>query len=106
MSQQITIYPDGGMELLRVSSGNGLDLRMFGTVEARRVSDIVFDDAAQKWKIDILGQGLLTLSEWANVAKKPLPCFARLAADGVILLAEYEQAVDVEVQYFNARRVK
>ena len=75
MSQQITIYPDGGMESLRVSSGNGLDLRMFGTVEARRVSDIVFDDAAQKWKIDILGQGLLTLSEWANVAKKPLPCF-------------------------------
>lgn len=48
MSQQITIYPDGGMESLRVSSGNGLDLRMFGTVEARRVSDIVFDDAAQK----------------------------------------------------------
>lgn len=106
MSQQITIYPDGGMESLRVSSGNGLDLRMFGTVEARRVSDIVFDDAAQKWKIDILGQGLLTLSEWANVAKKPLPCFACLAADGVILLAEYEQAVDVEVQYFNARRIK
>ena len=76
---------------------------MFGTVEARRVSDIVFDDAAQKWKIDILGQGLLTLSEWANVAKKPLPCFARLPADGVILLAEYEQAVDVDHRGTGAR---
>lgn len=56
--QVITISPDGTMETLRQKKGQGIDLREFGEIEMKRVSEVSLDEENQKYYVQFLDGAL------------------------------------------------
>lgn len=97
--QVISISPEGVMQSLRRKKGQGLDLRQFGTAEVKRVSEIIFDDAAQKFYVQFLEGALagrkLTYTLYTAVTEKTTRF---INSQPVMLFDEYEDAVAAEVE--------
>ena len=101
--QVISISPNGALEALRAKKGQGLDLRQFGQAEVKRVSEILFDDKAQKFYVSFLeGQlagRILTPALYTAATGKPTA-----ALPGKMLFDDYEDGVAAEVEVLDALR--
>jgi hypothetical protein len=122
--QVITIGRDGSMSGLQRKPGQGLDLRQFGKADIKRASLIEWDAERQAWFIDVLqeaGRGKLTFSAFRNsqpeswradragdklTALAPSGWARDHNGDDVLLFAEYDEAVKVEIAYLDALRLK
>lgn len=72
-NQIITIAPDGALSGLQRKPGQGLNLQTLGTAKTIRASEIVWDETAQAWFIDVLqdaGRGSVTLRRF-EMATQP-----------------------------------
>lgn len=112
-TQVITFRPDGSIDGLQFK-GKGIDLRRFGSAKITRTTDILFDEASQKWTIKFL-HGTCTGQTAAVWHAQRFECMIELEAmfrplrsdeprDTVLAFEEYEQAVAVEVLLLQAAR--
>lgn len=85
MQQVITIQPDGGMSGLHHKKGKGLDLRQFGKVSIRRVSEILWDEDEQNWYVRIIDGPL----EHTILDQR---------------FDDYDEAVEAEISFLNEKR--
>ncbi len=123
VSQVISIGPDGGMSGLQVKPGKGLDLRQFGAAEVVRASEIIFDVTTQAWAVQLLDapgheadRGKRITTVMATEAGL-LPTVRRMITDaqilpdastedGALLFHGYDVAVEFEIAYLDAWRLK
>lgn len=125
MKQVISISANGIMSGLQRKPGQGLDLTKFGPATVTRASEIVWDEAEQAWKIDVLqeaGKGVVTGKDFcmavagdsmfrAAIGAVQITCIApTLRRDtefaAPLLFGSYDDAVRVEIAYLDALRVK
>lgn len=103
--QVISISGTGVMQCLRPKKGQGLDLRVFGNAEVKRVSEILFCDTAQKFYVQfldgILAGRKLTFTLYCAATGKRV---SFTAGQPVMLFDEYEDAVTAEVETLDAIR--
>lgn len=127
MSQIITIGPDGRVSGLQRKRNQGVSLKSLGHAEIERVSEIVWNELAQRWTVRILNENVcqwvaeqagrthvfegatLILGAWAAAGISDMP-------DGAVVLGpeggewlgfdEYEDGVAAEVAFLDALRLK
>lgn len=100
MKQVVTVDPVGVVSGLQVKPGRGLDLRFLGRANISRVSEIEWNQNAQKWQIRILLGPYAGKLITDKMARKP----GGLSEPA--LFAEYDSAVDTEVAVLNALRLE
>lgn len=123
MSQVITIGPDGSMSGLQVKPGRGVDLRQFGRASIVRASEIVWDETHQAWTVVIqdapgmdvlkgvtvtLGMASLAcvLDKVAEIQNRGLNRVMAWGQDNPLRFSEYDEAVEFEIAYLDAWRLK
>lgn len=93
--QVITVTPDGEVSALRVKKGSGLDLRSLGsTVEVERVSEILWEEVAQKWFVKFVAGPMA-----GKFIVKP-------GSTATCYFDEYEDAVEAEIAVLNYVRLQ
>lgn len=132
MQQVVTIHPDGGMSGLQRKRGKGLDLRQFGRASIERVSEIVWCEDRQRWKVQVLD---LKVAYWMAYGKEHpgtrssrlseghRPCLTwfhwkaaglpenfpggcRISTGGGLMTwDDYDRAVEAEVRFLDALRL-
>ncbi len=116
--QVITIGPTGVMAGLQHKPGKGVDLRQFGKASITRASSIEWDEDAQRWTVLPLSgptkDQSLTVSHVLQYARAMISDMTDLGGSGpqwtvspvdVLLFEDYDDAVSVEIAYFNALRL-
>ncbi len=116
--QVITIGPTGAMASLQMKPGKGVDLRQFGKVSITRASSIEWVEAEQRWTVLPLSgptaNQTLTVSHVLQYARDMISDMTDLGGSGpqwtvspvdVLLFEDYDDAVSVEIGYFNALRL-
>lgn len=117
--QVITISPTGGMAGLQHKPGRGLDLRQFGKASIKRVSSIEWDEEAQRWTVLPLSgptkDQTLTVSHLMQYGRDAINVVTAIGLEGkapwtvspedVLLFEEYDDAVSVEIAFFNSLRL-
>lgn len=109
-TQVVTINPDGSVEGLQRKPGQGLDLRVLGTADIRRVSEIEFNCTTQKWFVHVLlgrwAGAVLGTSHFMNHVKT-IPEGGSADWDaGTVEFDDYDKAVAAEVAFLDAVRLK
>lgn len=122
--QVISILVDGTMQGLQVKPGQGLDLTKFGKATVIRASEIVWDEDAQAWFVDVLqeaGRGPVTFNRFADGAlgadaqstSDVTVTLNRIAPSGwsgednePLLFISYDEAVRAEVAYLDGLRLQ
>lgn len=125
--QIITIHPDGSLSGLHHKKGMSLH-RVFGDAEIRRVSEILWSKDSQKWFVKVLDKnivawmtetwptespGTLTWDHWMAATDQrrvlgqgnEMPGGASVLV-GVLYFDEYEEAVQAEIDFLNALRLR
>lgn len=114
IKQVITVRPDGSIEGLAFKN-KGLNLQQFGRAKIERTSEIVFDEALQKWTIKFLhGTCAGQTARLAHAMR--FECVAELAercpgltandsADTTLAFDDYDRAVQIEVLLIQAARL-
>ena len=87
MNQSLAISPSGAISGLQLK-GSGVDLRKMGKASIRRVSDIVWCEASQRWQVKFL-RGALAGQRLLDQAGIPME------------YEEYDDAVKAEVSFVN-----
>lgn len=120
MQQQvITISAAGVMSGLQVKPGRGVNLQTFGRAKTTRASEIVWDEEAQRWRIDALVQPVI---DWAGGSTVTPAYFHRAGCDAKTFACEfetgkgfflkplhfrdYDEAVRAEIAYLDALRLR
>lgn len=109
--QVITIGHGGSLSGLQVKPGKGLDLRQFGKAKIERVSEILWDEEAQKWYVQIIAGPLkgevLTAPLWDEGVAKPTPSGSTVTrTDYRLDFDDYDFAVRAEIEVLDAFRLK
>lgn len=116
--QVITIQPDGTVSGLQVKPGKGVNLQSLGKAKTVRASEIAWDEDAQFWYVDVLqtpGKGPVTLNKFMDAfipgTTPPLGDLAPSAqnitdSNAPIYFSEYPDAVEVEIAYLDALRLR
>ncbi len=104
-TQVLSISNTGVMQSLRKKKGQGIDLRTFGNTEVERVSEILFDDAAQKFYVQFL-TGLLagrklTYPLYSAITGKTTTF---INSKPVMFFNDYEDGVAAEVEVLDLIR--
>ncbi len=111
IEQVITISPSGAITTLRTKGG--VDIRSLGKVEIQRISEIVWDEEAQRWKVVFLhgrwANTSLSLSYLCDLFKSGfrngvLPDYDVDAPSGTLYFTDYEDGVTAEVAVINHLR--
>ncbi len=104
-TQVLSISNTGVMQSLRKKKGQGIDLRTFGNTEVERVSEVLFDDTAQKFYVTFLAGLLagrkLTYQLYSAVTGKTT---AFINSKPVMLFDDYEDGVAAEVEVLDLIR--
>lgn len=109
--QVITIGPDGSLRGL-VQKGK-LDFRAFGSASIKRITEILWDEAQQRWCVHFL-LGVYAGTRLTEAMAQPFGVVDALKAlDGessgrgaaVFYFPEYDNAVQAEVAFINAARL-
>lgn len=115
--QVITIDPNGQMSGLQRKPGQGVDLTKFGAAQVVRVSEIEWDETAQKWTIRPLTTGtaidgeLVSYRQLILALRDGYEALAGLVDDAGVLdqparFDGYDQAVAAEIAYLDALRLR
>jgi hypothetical protein len=112
MKQLITISPTGEVTSL-VFKGKGVDLRLLGPVDIKRVTDIHWDQGEQGWFIVFTahmtgGFANLWVSRWTVVNEAGLDLkdinYSSMGQDHTLYFDDYEDAIACEVAVIQALR--
>lgn len=123
VSQQvITFQPDGTVSGLQMKKGRGLDLRSLGKASIVRASEIVWNEDRQGWHVQIMDAPGMEAIKGVQVTAKMIDTAGlgdkanaminadkaqRPAdADTAVLFFDYEDAVEMEIAFLDAWRLR
>ena len=125
-NQVVTIHPGGGISGLQRKRGRGLDLRQFGHAKIERVSEIIWYEPLQCWRVNVLDLDACRWMARACSMRYPSPGISLNRYHWVAAVADedpdgtatdtaravplkfhdYDDAVAAEVAFLDALRIR